>query len=143
MDRMKLAENLVTLVPYMFKRFMKAFHNDNMPKNNIGLLFHVMHDSGKSMSYYSEKMMMPKSNLSVAAESLIKEGLLQREFDENDRRIINLQVTEEGRKFICEYKKKVLEEADRKLSVLSDEDIKRLDEIVIEMRTIINKLKQE
>jgi DNA-binding MarR family transcriptional regulator len=81
----------------------------DISKQQMGSLFHMCKDNGRPMSYYSEKMMIPKSNLTVVSDKLIKEGYVDREFDPSDRRIIILNITEKGKAYLEEQKKKSAE----------------------------------
>lgn len=140
MDREKLAENLQTFVPLMFKKIMKAFPASEISQPQIGLLFHVKKNKGKPMSYYSEKMMVPKSNLTVISDSLIKEGYIERKFDPSDRRVIILELTGKGEEFLNNYKEKVREQIKKRLDNLEEEDVIRLNELIEEMKSIFEKI---
>lgn len=140
MDREKIAGKLMTFVPYMFKRIMKVFPALDISKQQLGLLFHMCKESGKPMSYYSEKMMIPKSNLTVISDKLIKEGYIKRTFDASDRRIIILSITEEGKLYLGEQKNRAEKEMAKKLDVLSDAEIIRLGELIEEIELIASKL---
>ncbi|MGE5632063.1 MAG: MarR family winged helix-turn-helix transcriptional regulator [Caulobacteraceae bacterium] len=140
MDRIKLVENILTFIPSVFKRLMKAYPNLEITRQQLGLLFHINCENGKPMSYYSEKMMIPKSNLTVLSDKLIKEGLAERAFDLGDRRVITLKITKKGREFLYEHKEKVKHEILKKLDSLSDADVKRLNELIEEIREIFDKI---
>lgn len=140
MDRETLAENLFNFLPLMFKRLMKAHPHFEMPKQQMGLLFHISKNNRRPMSYYSEKMMIPKSNLTVISDKLIKEGFVERDFDANDRRVIILALTQKGEEYINENIKKIKWEIMERLESFSDEDIKRLNELIEEMKEIFYRL---
>ena len=140
MDREKLAENILNFLPLMLKRLMKAHPHFEMPKQQMGLLFNISKENRKPMSYYSEKMMIPKSNLTVISDKLIKEGFIERDFDSNDRRVIILALTQKGEEFISENIKRIREEMVERLDSFNDEDIKRMNELIEEMKEIFYKL---
>lgn len=142
MNREKLAENLLTFIPLIHKKLMKGFPSNEIPKQQLGLLHLISRHDEKPMNYYSEKMMIPKSNLTVIADKLIEEGLIQRVFDPSDRRIIILKITEKGEEYLLEFKKKVIKEMETKLGLYSDNDVKRLNELIEEMKTIFNQMEK-
>jgi DNA-binding MarR family transcriptional regulator len=143
MDREKFVENLLTFVPMMFKKIMKGFPNLEVSKLQLELLFKISNEDRKPMSYYSEKMMIPKSNLTVISDKLIEEGFIERVFDPSDRRVIFLMITDKGQGYLCEHKKRMKQEMIKKLDAFSDVDIKRLNELIEEMRTILEKMDQQ
>lgn len=140
MDKEKLVENILNFLPSMFKRLMKAQPPFEMPKQQMGLLCHISKENKRPMSYYSEKMMVPKSNLTGISDKLIKEGLIERAFDPNDRRVIILALTKKGEEYINKNMKRVKGEMLEKLDSLNDEDIKRLNELIEEMKAIFDRL---
>lgn len=142
MDREKLAENLLTIVPLMFKKLKKSFPAFEIPKQQLGLLFQISHEDGKPMSYYSEKMMVSKPNLTVMADKLIEEGFVERAFDASDRRIVILKITKKGEELLSEHKAIVRQEMAKILSLLDEKDVKRLNELIVEMKEIFNKIDQ-
>ena len=139
-DREKLAENIQTFVPFIFKKLIKSMPNFEISKHLLELLFLIKKEDKKPMSYYSEKMMIPKSNLTVMADKLFEDGFIEREFDPNDRRVIILKITEKGDKYLCEHVKKMKQLMIKKLDLFNDEDIKRLNELLEEIRAIFNKM---
>ena len=140
LDREKLAENILNFLPSMFKRLMRSHPSFEMPKQQFGLLFHISKDNKKPMSFYSEKMMVPKSNLTVIADKLINDGFVERAFDPDDRRVIILALTKKGEEFINENIKRIKGEMKERLGSFNDEDIKRLNELIEEMKEIFNRL---
>ncbi len=140
LQKEKLAENIISFVPFMFKRIMKSFPNCEISKQLFGLLHHIEKEGKKPMNYYSEKMMIPKSNLTVMADKLIKMGLVQRDFDSVDRRIVTLEITPKGLEYSDEYKGIVKGHMIKKLEVLEDEDAERMNELLEELRAIFSKL---
>ena len=92
------------------------------------------------MSYYSENMMISKPNLTVLADKLINEGFLERIYDPADRRIISLKITEKGEIFLHERRNKVKQSLFRKFDSLGPDDIKRLNELLEEIKTIFERI---
>jgi MarR family transcriptional regulator, organic hydroperoxide resistance regulator len=139
-DREKLAGNIQTFVPFIFKKLIKSVPNFEISKHLLELLFLIKKEDKKTMSFYSEKMMIPKSNLSVMSDKLFEDGLIEREFDPSDRRVIILKITEKGDKYLCEHIEKMKRLLMKKLDLFNDEDIKRLNELLEEIRAIFNKM---
>lgn len=140
MDREKLAENLLSFMPFVMKRLMKSSPNFKVLKQHFAFLHTIKCDDRKPISHYSEKMVLPKSNLTVLSDRLVKQGLVTREFDPNDRRVVILAITEKGEEFLCRQKKLVVSELTQKLAVFTDEDIGRLNELIKELKEIFGKI---
>lgn len=142
MEREKFVESFASFIPYLFKKVMRGFQVGGISKMQLELLFKISNENGKPMSYYSEKMVIPKSNLTVLSDKLIKEGYVERVYDRNDRRIIILSITEKGEAVLTEHKNMMKKAMVKKLESISDEDIKRLNLLIEEMKEILGKIEQ-
>lgn len=78
------------------------------------------------MSEIGKKLAMPKPNVTTLVDRLIAENLAERLSDENDRRIINIRITEKGIETFLFLKKEISEELQRRLEVLSEKEIENL-----------------
>ena len=78
-----------------------------------------MSDIGKHLS-------MPKPHVTVIVDKLIDEGYVERQNDPNDRRIINILLTEKGKEDFEAMKQAISENLKEKLSLLNEEEQQRL-----------------
>ncbi|MFD3156960.1 MarR family winged helix-turn-helix transcriptional regulator [Haloimpatiens sp. FM7330] len=140
MDREKVLEYIFNLMPMLNKKLFKDFHRFEMPRQQMELLFTIKKENGKPMKYYCKKLMISKPNLTTTSNKLIKEGLLERKTDEEDRRIINLFITDKGKEFLSVYREKIKKHMLEQIEVLSDEDIKILNKNFEQMKSIFSKL---
>jgi DNA-binding MarR family transcriptional regulator len=92
------------------------------------------------MHYYGQKLLISRPNMTTLADKLIKEGLLKRQADENDRRIIDLIITPKGEKFLKLYRGHLKKSITKRLGLLEDKDIERLNKNFDDIRTIFSKL---
>ncbi|MDO6354719.1 MULTISPECIES: MarR family winged helix-turn-helix transcriptional regulator [unclassified Caloramator] len=142
MSRERLAEYLQTFLPMFYKKLMKGITLPGVTKQQLWLLYLIENHDEKPMSFYSEKMMIPKSNLTSIADKLIEDGLIERAYDPKDRRIILLKITDKGKLFINDCREKTKKAIFQKLENLDDKDVDRLNEIFEEMKNIFKKLEQ-
>lgn len=140
MNRDKLLDYILNFMPLLHKKMFRKNHGYKMSKHQMGILFRIKNENGKPMKYYCEKLMISKPNLTTVVNKLIEEGLLERKTDENDRRIINLYITDAGEKFIETQMDIVKKDMLKKLEVLNDEDIDKLIKNFEEMKSIFSKL---
>lgn len=140
MNKEKLVENIMTSGFLMYKRLSNGIKSPGIPRHQFELLYSICLENGKPMKYFGEKLMISKPNLTVMADRLIEDGLAERLFDPEDRRVILLSVTQKGQEFLNEQVKKIKEEMTKSFDLLSEEDALRLNEILDEMKNIFNKL---
>jgi len=140
MEREKLVDKFLVLFPYIYKKLMRDIPVSAISKQEFGLLHLINIHDCNTMSYYSKKIMISKPNLTVVADKLIQENLIERIYDPKDRRVIILKITEKGKNVLEEHKIKIKEVIVKKFDLLSDEEIKRLCELIDEMETILMKM---
>ncbi len=142
MDRRTLVDNMQIFLPLMFKKLVKSYPDFEISKQHLKLLYIIKNEDRKPMSYYSEKMSIPKSNITVMTNKLFEEGLIEREFDPKDRRIILIKLTDKGDEYLCECWDRIKQHMLRKIDVLDNEEVKRLNELIEEMKLIFNKIEE-
>jgi len=134
MGRELLIENLMTVLPEMHKKMFKGLPTSEISFQQGMLLLFVSKNNGMTMSYYSDKTMISKPNLTLLAEKLIEEGFLERGFDKDDRRIITLHITQTGLELLDIQKRKVQEAMMQRLSSIEDSKIDKLNELFDELK---------
>ena len=139
-DRNKTIEYLIKYMPLFHKIFFQKICSNEPPRQHLQLLIYIKKDNGKPMHYYSQKLLISKPNMTTLADKSISEGLLERQTDENDRRIINLMITPKGEKFLEFHKRNLKKSITKRLEVLEDEDIQKLNDSFEEIQKIFKKL---
>jgi len=139
-DRNQTIEYLLSYMPLFHKIFFRQVHVNKPPRQRLQLLFHIKKDNGKPMCHYGQKLLISKPNMTTLANKLIKEGLLERQADEKDRRIINLMITQKGENFLKFHKNHLKKIIIKQLEVLEDKDIEKLNNSFEEIQKIFSKL---
>lgn len=93
-----------------------------------------------SMSDLACSSVISKPNLTTMVDRLCADGLVERSADPNDRRIVNVSLTQEGLNFLIRHKEEVAEFIEGRLSLLDDADLERLKGILDELTGILEKL---
>ncbi len=78
--------------------------------------------------------------MTTLTDKLNEEGLLKRQTDENDRRIISLKITPKGEKYLEYHNNNLIKLIIKRLGVLKDKDIQKLNNSFKEIQEIIGKL---
>ncbi|MEM3277290.1 MAG: MarR family transcriptional regulator [Metallosphaera sp.] len=94
------------------------------------LILMQVRDSPKSMVYLAKEVLMTQAGITAAIDRLEEKGLVKRERDKEDRRIINVQITERGVKATEEAIQVFNELAVDLVKDLSDEDKAKLVELL-------------
>ncbi len=81
-----------------------------------------------------------KSQMTHLIDKLISLGIVARVPDTKDRRIINISLTDKGRKVLEEYRRLIRENIERKLSYLKHEELEELSLLLRKLRDLESKI---
>jgi DNA-binding MarR family transcriptional regulator len=99
------------------------------------LFFLQMHSL--TMSELGNRLYRSKPNMTAIIDKLIAEKLVTRLTDENDRRIIRIAITDQGKSFIKDKKKEMKEALKLNMASLNDEDLTELGLLLHQMNQLI------
>ena len=92
-----IADNLMTIQPLLYKSLSKPCKSkSSITTAGIFVLGILKRNGVLSMSDIGNKLSMPKPHMTVIIDKLIEEEAVERLHDQDDRRIINIKITEKG-----------------------------------------------
>jgi DNA-binding MarR family transcriptional regulator len=146
MDKERLiqvTEEMYLLFPLfknkLFKHKKSVKHN-SMPHSYFHVLKVLKKRGPLPMSEIGRKVCISKSNMTSLIDKLVLNGLTERIPDQNDRRVINIALTEKGNQLIEDWHLHSNQQIMKKLSSISDEDMETLHKSLKNIRTILNKM---
>jgi DNA-binding MarR family transcriptional regulator len=92
------------------------------------------------MSEIGRLVYISKSNMTSLIDKLVEDGLAERLPDENDRRVINIALTDKGKDLLKNWRKHANNEIKNNLSTLTDEDLEKFYESIETMKSILFKI---
>jgi DNA-binding MarR family transcriptional regulator len=135
------ADELLALMPFYHKHIMKTGYGiTGMQAAQYRVLGVLMKAGTLPMSEIGRRLYISKPYMTALIDTLVDGGLVQRQPDLKDRRVINITITETGKKHLKQsvtlYKKdvKVL------LSVLDDSDLEELCTSLESLKAILVKI---
>lgn len=90
-----------------------------------------------SMSDLACASFVSKPNLTTMVDRLCADGLVERSADPNDRRVVNVALTQEGMNFLIRHREEVARFIADRLSLLDDAELERLKHILDELTDIL------
>jgi DNA-binding MarR family transcriptional regulator len=117
--------------------------NDSISFNRdsqSALLSVLLRNGPTKMSDIGRTLKVTKPNVTFLVDKLEEQGLILRQNDENDRRIVKICLTESGRKAIEDQKSELQKSIMKKLNLLTEHDILILNNSLASMHDIIGKL---
>ena len=139
----KIIDDFYIIFPLFRKKLFKHrrdFKKRRIPHSQYHVLGILKKRGELPMSEIGRMAHIHKSNMTALSDKLVEEGLAERLFDPNDRRRINLAMTERGREFLRDWKTQSFLEIKESLSALSEEDLEILYQSVENIKVILNKI---
>ncbi|MEI6680251.1 MAG: MarR family transcriptional regulator [Mariniphaga sp.] len=133
-----IAENLISIYPVLYKSISKPLRmQTSITPAGMFVLGILKRDGTHSMSDIGKCLSMPKPHVSVIIDKLIDEGYVIRQNDPKDRRIINISLTDKGLIDFKAINHAVSETLQRKLLLLSEEELEQLSIAALQVKEIL------
>jgi DNA-binding MarR family transcriptional regulator len=124
-----VTENLLRVMPVLHKKLMRMDLGGGTDNDLTRLHFAIMgHLSRNNMTAtdLAHDFMVPKSQITHLVDRLVTLQVVKRIPDENDRRVVDLALTEAGKNLLHELNDKVRENIKKRLSVLNRDEFQKL-----------------
>jgi DNA-binding MarR family transcriptional regulator len=138
-----ISENALLLFPLM-KRLLRGDPGDHALapfKNQTYHVLRVLERQGPlPTSAIGKRLFIAKQNMTTLVDKLMGDGLVERKDDTEDRRVINIVITEKGVEFLKGIMLALKGTIKENLSHLSDNDIEALHAALQVVKTVATKL---
>ena len=131
MDYKALANELVSSMTKSPKMpFQKKVDDLSQGERRILGYLTFFKNGGAASGELSEKLFLSTPRIASALKSLSKKGFIERNRDENDKRIVIVTITEAGKSFMKEEYEKAVSMLEKTLQKLGEEDAKEFVRII-------------
>jgi MarR family 2-MHQ and catechol resistance regulon transcriptional repressor len=113
----------------LLNRLARRNTQGELTESQFGTLEALYHLGPMSQTEIGAKLLKSSGNTTLVVDNLEKHGLVQRQRDENDRRVIMVQLTEAGRKLIAELFPRHAEAVCEELAALTPEEQRQLGDL--------------
>lgn len=136
------AQCVVDVFGAIYRNLMRD-ENDSVVQNQnsqSALLSVLLRNGPTKMSEIGRLLRVTKSNITFLVDKMEEQGLIRREHDPADRRVMNICLSEKGRQIIEAEKSAVLQKINGKLDRLSGPERERLREALDACLAILRKV---
>ena len=112
---------------------------DNLTRLHLAIMG-ALSETGMTMSELAKISMMTKPQMTHLVDQLVRLGIVERRPDANDRRVINLALTDKGHVLLEDMKRKVTENIRNRLASLTVEELTQMSAALDTLRRIGSKL---
>lgn len=123
------SDTVYTLIPLLKRHFLPSpelAEYGCVTRSFLPLLFLLNSAGSITMSEAARRTGASKPHMTLQAERLVEEGLIERQAASDDRRIVTIRLTPKGAELVQRMKAATKERAGRVFSALSDETIERI-----------------
>ena len=141
-----MLDKLMGTLPSFASLLFKGFHPNMWVALNHTeqkLLMLISNNEGKSMSEYSCMAGIKKSSFTMVTDKLVEKGLVKREWMPGDRRKTVLTLTDQGQEIKNTVHAQLSEQIDKRLSLLPEEDIRKLSDALTTIQEVTDKLRMK
>jgi DNA-binding MarR family transcriptional regulator len=138
-----IAENILLFFPLFYRKLLRnanVKYRLNPGNMELRSLFILAEEGTMHSSELGSKLGVSKPNVTPLVDKLIKKGYVSRLSDEKDRRVINISITEKGRRFIAGRRRVLAEKIKQNLSSLKTEEMDALYSSLETFRDIISRV---
>jgi DNA-binding MarR family transcriptional regulator len=141
-----IGDKVISLFPLVRRKLLphRAAHS-HVPVHNLwyAVLGIMMHSGVLPMSELGRRLGISKPHMTSLIDVMVNEGLVKRQPDKKDRRIINIIITKKGCAFLHNSRKMLKENLKKNLSSLSSSDCELLANSLENIRKILLKLDEK
>jgi len=140
-----ISDNLLNLLFQIHNRLFnpsEMVKGVSIPPSHVKVIFYLSQKKSMSVSDVAKCLDISKPNMTPIIDKLISNGLVNRYTDPDDRRKINIELTEKAHNLLKNKKREIKNNLFNKISTLNDEDLYKLDASIREMYDILIKLKK-
>ncbi len=95
------------------------------------------------ISEIGRQLHISKPNMTPLIDKLVEDGWVNRSRSDKDRRVVNIEITEEGKKFLFKARKVVEKNIKENLSNLNENELKTLSESLENIKKLTLKIKHK
>ena len=137
----KAAEYLLTLMPFYHKHIVRTGYGiTGIQAAQYRVLGVLMKAGTLPMSEIGRRLYISKPYMTVLIDTLIKDGLVERKPDLADRRVINISITEQGKKHLKQSITLYKNDLKDLLSTLDEHDLEELCSLLESLKAILGKI---
>jgi DNA-binding MarR family transcriptional regulator len=141
--RDRVADSLLALMPLYHRHILKSGPaSSGIRIAQYRVLGLLMKSGPHSMSEIGRNLYISKPSMTTLADTLIENGWAERHHDPEDRRVINLTITPQGKKHLQQAFEIYRTDVRSLISRLDDRDLQHLSASLEDIRQIFTKLEQ-
>ncbi len=143
-----MVDNILIYYPLFYRRIKTSMNMEKSLKygksDGYYQILGMLITSGPlPISKIGKQLHISKPNMTPLIDKLVKDEMVLRIRSEDDRRVINIEITEKGKNFLIEARKVVEENIKENLSKLNEKELETLNESLKNIKNLVLKINTE
>lgn len=143
-----IMQNFISIMPLFQKKLIRSncnFHNDDFNLNHSHFqIMVILKEEGKlPISDVAKKLLISTPNMTKLLNKLIDLEMINRIHDTNDRRIINIEITQQGTNYLNKKFENVKNSMKTTFSALPNKELDKLNSSLENLKDILTILTPE
>jgi len=144
-DFKKMVDNILIHYPLFYRKIKTSAIDAKRLKygksDGYYQILGILSDSGPlPISKVGKQLYISKPNMTPLIDKLVEDGFVIRSRDEKDRRIVNVRITKEGKKFLWDARGVVEENIKENLKNLDENDLNTMNDSLENIRKLTLKI---
>lgn len=138
----RILEDLFAVLPIFHRKILKmnlGGVTGDLTRLHLGIMG-LLSRGNMTASELARLTVVRRPEMTRLIDQLVKAGIVRRETDSKDRRVINIALTDHGRVMLDELNKKVKDNLRLELAGLASEDLAAMSQALDTLRRIAGKL---
>ena len=141
----KIVDNILIYYPLFYRKIKTSINHEKHSKYGKPIGYYqvlgTLIDRGPlPISEIGRMLYISKPNMTPLIDKLVKDGTAKRSRSSEDRRIINVEITDEGRNFLFKSRKVVEKNIKENLSNLNEDEIEVLNNSLENIKELFIKI---
>ncbi len=141
----KMVDNILIFYPLLYRKIKSSINEEKCLKYGksdgyyqiLGILVHL---GPLPISEIGRHIHISKPNMTSLIDKLVEDSCVKRSRSNKDRRVVNVEITENGKKFLFEARKVVEGNIKENLSSLNEEELETLNESLQNIKKLALKI---
>ncbi|MHB8072730.1 MarR family winged helix-turn-helix transcriptional regulator [Desulfosporosinus fructosivorans] len=143
----EILEGMFTVLPVFRKRVLKIsediLRDQEISRPHFQIMKNLRSYGLCSMSDLGRLLSVSKPNVTTLVDKLVELNIVRRKFDDVDRRIINIELTEQGRDYFEKLLETLKVALSKSMKKFTKDDLALFKETINNMKALISRMIEE
>ncbi|TGE38770.1 MarR family transcriptional regulator [Desulfosporosinus fructosivorans] len=143
----EILEGMFTVLPVFCKRVLKIsddiLRDQEISRPHFQIMKNLRSYGPCSMSDLGRLLSVSKPNVTTLVDKLVELNIVRRKFDDVDRRIVNIELTEQGRDYFEKLLETLKVALSKSMKKFTKDDLALFKETINNMKTLISRMIEE